>query len=1175
MGKKPAFPKVNLKYPTLEAFAKAARKSFGQGRLPVRLKKQFDSGQRLVLIFQFGDREAPVEIIGQVMDRIEDKQKGGFAYGIRFLNFTENKLNRLLAGGELKPKEPFPQPAAPPPAPPKLAAKAEKPVAAPAKPAPGPAPKVEKPRPAVEEKAEKPAVEVSRPEEGFEEEILLRKGGTQTFDGRPFEEPRETGQPEIKPAPAASGKAPEAAPEIPGSPAESESPAVTMKPVAAEPEAGGPSLQKPAPAPAEPAPVFKFEEAAFTEEPAKTSAPQPVEVEKSVILGEGVVIRQKAPAPTVEEPTPEVAAKSASKSTPPTGQQFALFEEAMPAGAVVEKAPEKKASAPAQPEAPLFEELPLLATPAAKPAPGGEAVAEAAAPAEDDLDFGALSPIPELLKEAKPLPKVAESAGVKPAGAEGKFFEEAAPFLETGPGSGAAAAVAGVAESAEELAEPGEELPELFEEAPEAAGEAELPKAAAAEAPVEFKPLPPEQLSDFLFRFCRIVLNPPAPDQTDSDKQFSTLFEDFQKLMESRDRIGIYLVLAGSGKDFIVEGAQQNPRSIKVLLPPEMAGTLIFRLIDLFDAKELVGISFRKYLNPEHFQNCIMSLARFHPEKESADELASGLIKAGIYHFRPIFETDLVAVPEKIKEDTEIILARLSSELKRLKTMSEQMSEEPLALLTLRLEDILRPGTDHEVVAQTLEHLPLIWTGAISEFEFQDLEDQILFSIPAPVLIKSAELLVKKLISSKGSKGKGPGAPEKSRANLERLLRRVMARIAYEAPDQAMQGLGELFDRELIKYEELPEDIRDQVAAPRLASDFLKTPEPKMAQLAQAAAPGAYSKLASQLIWTAIALLDKKQFSWAQKIFSTLVGHYRDQNPPFPDRPRLARESLKRLSEPFAIELLTRALASGKKEERELAAGMLYATGSAAVKKLLVILEQSADRNVRRLACEILARVGQGAVPTLAEKINTPGIPWYLTRNLLMILAEIKSEVLRDKLPSYLKHPHPRVREEAIGYMLAIGEEQTEMILASLLKDPETSVRRRALAGMSKLEKLAPDTLLGIANLIKELAAAEPSPAAELTFQQALDLASRHGSEKSAGGATLNESLLDLLEQSEAHGIFSRAKLTLSPKMKIALIEALGKGRVGDARKLLTKLAKDKDEQIKKSAEKALELIGK
>lgn len=104
-----------------------------------------------------------------------------------------------------------------------------------------------------------------------------------------------------------------------------------------------------------------------------------------------------------------------------------------------------------------------------------------------------------------------------------------------------------------------------------------------------------------------------------------------------------------------------------------------------------------------------------------------------------------MAAPAKIEEETKIILARFSGELKRLRSLANQISEEPLALLTLRVEDILKFVSSPVVIAQMLEYLPVAWAGQVEEFNFNEFEDQILFSVPIPLLLGTFKVFARKI----------------------------------------------------------------------------------------------------------------------------------------------------------------------------------------------------------------------------------------------------------------------------------------------------------------------------------------------------------------------------------------------------------------------------------------------
>lgn len=1081
MADKPTFPKISLKYPSLDAFARAARKCFEKGRLTVKLKRDFENKQKILLIFQLGDRAKPVEIIGQVLDRAPAKAGEGFNYGISFLNFSEKKLNRLLAGEDLKPLLPpslKPEPAT------ETKAQAPEPVAvAP----PAPEPVVQTPgRNAEEDEFELPDMFTEQ------EPAEIRKSA-----------------PPLEPVSEPSSQPPPVSP--PAAPVQAQ----------AKSGAGGEEYGE-----------FEYEEEVVIQAGARQSF-----VEQTAKAEEPAVAAEEAKKPVAIEKAAGEPAKVELKA------EAEEEEEIIMADVGREPLQQKQAAAETKPEqeAQAGSETSATETIAAQSVPSEAAKPESAPEPAMEIDDEEALPEEPLPSELKPEPEFASAP-------EEDAFE----------------------------------APELVEEtAPAAKPSAEVVRVAATPAPtapvpakpaVELKPIPAKALTDFLFRFCKMILNPPDPSLPDSARNFSSLFDDFQKLMEGRDRLGIYLSLTQSGKDFIIEGAQTLTRSIRVILPPDLSGTLIFKMIEVFDQKELVGIIFRKFLDLERFKNFILELGKFKPEKENADALALRLIYMGVYHFNLIFETDLVAVPAKIEEETKVILARFAGELKRLKSLANQISEEPLALLTLRLEDIVKFVSSPVVIAQMLEHLPLVWSEQVEEFDFDEFEDQILFAIPIPLLLGTFEVFARKITEIEKSSLK-PKQKEASLARVKRVLRRVMARIAYEAPAQALVPLADLFSRDIIKYEELPGDIRNQVAASMLAANFLREPEQKLGQMDLIKDARLYSEVADQLIWVAVALLETENRKWSNEIFKKLVAHYQDKTPPFPERPRLAREVLKKLSEPTAIEILVKFMESGKKEDRELAAAMLYAAGESAARRLIALLETSEDRNIRRMVCEILFRYGEKVAPILAEELNKPDIPWYLVRNLLMVFSEIKSALARERALALLQHPHHRVREEALGYLFVIGENGIEQLLADSLKDQESSVKRRALSCLAKMESLSEQSLNRIYQLARETAGSAMDPEKEIYFQQAIELLARSKMEKAADGTALDEFFTELLQMSEK-GLFSRAKLELTAKMKVALIDALGRRRAEDARKILSKMSKDKDELVRKSAQKWLEQLG-
>jgi hypothetical protein len=96
----PELPRIQLKYANLDAFAKAARKTFKLGRMTLKSKKELNEGNRVGLSVSVPERDQPIEIIGEIIDVVRGSEGQAFTYGVRFLNFSEKKLTRLLELGK-------------------------------------------------------------------------------------------------------------------------------------------------------------------------------------------------------------------------------------------------------------------------------------------------------------------------------------------------------------------------------------------------------------------------------------------------------------------------------------------------------------------------------------------------------------------------------------------------------------------------------------------------------------------------------------------------------------------------------------------------------------------------------------------------------------------------------------------------------------------------------------------------------------------------------------------------------------------------------------------------------------------------------------------------------------------------------------------------------------------
>ena len=135
-------------------------------------------------------------------------------------------------------------------------------------------------------------------------------------------------------------------------------------------------------------------------------------------------------------------------------------------------------------------------------------------------------------------------------------------------------------------------------------------------------------------------------------------------------------------------------------------------------------------------------------------------------------------------------------------------------------------------------------------------------------------------------------------------------------------------------------------------------------------------------------------------------------------------------------ELLARELA-GEPVEFAVVTALVKRLGSGASVPLLDALATSEDRSTRWNLLRILAEVGPPAAPAVAARL--PDTPWFVQRNLLLLLGRLGPWPEGFSPRPYISHGEPRVRREA--YRLLLDSPGTrEPAIVNGLSDPDAGV---------------------------------------------------------------------------------------------------------------------------------------
>lgn len=275
-------------------------------------------------------------------------------------------------------------------------------------------------------------------------------------------------------------------------------------------------------------------------------------------------------------------------------------------------------------------------------------------------------------------------------------------------------------------------------------------------------------------------------------------------------------------------------------------------------------------------------------------------------------------------------------------------------------------------------------------------------------------------------------------------------------------------------------------------------------------------------------------------------------------RRQVARDVLLQLAREEVIEFLL--LVFCQKEHPPKAREQLFALVGCfrgrIEKYLMEHLAEETDAQSRKILGGALIRLGASASPIVIEYLRDPR--WFVVRNAIGILGEIRDQKATGYLAPLLGHKDLRVRRETIRALTKIGGQSAEATLLKILKNEDPEMRRQAILSLGALQC-----------------------------------------------ATALPALLELASRSDRKGVFRKEKIEAVkalgqigsseavPKLKTLLKRrffwfaptdselraeaALALGRIGspEARNLLRKAIKDRSEAVARAARLALNRIEK
>jgi HEAT repeat protein len=258
--------------------------------------------------------------------------------------------------------------------------------------------------------------------------------------------------------------------------------------------------------------------------------------------------------------------------------------------------------------------------------------------------------------------------------------------------------------------------------------------------------------------------------------------------------------------------------------------------------------------------------------------------------------------------------------------------------------------------------------------------------------------------------------------------------------------------------------------------------------------------------------------------------------------------AMHRIANRNLIEEMVERLGRARNEEvRAALRGVLLALGAEVVTPLVRSLVAASDLSARRAYRDALVELDRVGVPLLEDMIGDER--WFVVRNMVGILGEIRSADAVEHFARTIRHPDVRVRRETIIALSKFGGEEAVQQLLVGVADAEPSLRAAAALGLG-LTKAG----TAVMPLIKRLGE-------ETDLETAVEIIRALGRIGDARAVKV------LAERASGGSLFSRTPLPV----RLEAIRALGDIGGEAARTVLQRLMRDRNADVREAAIKASE----
>jgi HEAT repeat protein len=580
-------------------------------------------------------------------------------------------------------------------------------------------------------------------------------------------------------------------------------------------------------------------------------------------------------------------------------------------------------------------------------------------------------------------------------------------------------------------------------------------------------------VADFIMDLTKAMLRSGyySTDHPGAENAKRGLYEAFQKSLGDSKEIMITNQESREKTDILITGILDEPVNVRTLVGAGMAELFVPKLREYFNRKGLVSFAIKKRITLEHFESFvdIMSDPKADRGENSkvGELLSNALVENGITEISTVFMDDMIALELNLPWRVEMAIQRLAKDLKVL-PMFQAESDDAIREMKLQIiQDIIRPLRHPEFLKDLIINCYLI-AKHVESVESVDIEKVIIEAFPMDTLLPTSKYIFEELNRLREMNAEKPDNPTVLRrfAGVKRILIWVSRRLVLADVHGAQSFLEQLYENEVLTFEELPPDVQYLVNTVKIAKDV-------QAHFSSYV----YRIMNIDSVENATVLLKcfrrimpayVEQEDWEIALATTkAVATSGKENELFSKDSGLPVKPHKFIFKDLTTELYE-AYTKANESQRQVIGRLAGKLGSQGIEILSRVLSDCDDRAARKEATDLLIKKGDMARKWVLKVLDNPEQPWYLQRNALMILRYVgKQKKDIDRARKLMNHAHPRLRDEALNTVLTLNAGGAEQLVVAALNDPDDKVRWRATSALTDLAPLRDASVEKILAIIK------------------------------------------------------------------------------------------------------------